>query len=132
MTRKLYEIVKEHNVTYITIAHRPALKAYHERMLSIGDGQQGFTLTDITEEERTAAQVVVDAEAERGGPDEDAALRELLKARSTPYTSIDQVRFDPPPPHFHVTFGLFVLDSLLFTSWVTLRTLGRRFGSHLL
>lgn len=40
MTRKLYQIVKEHQVTYITIAHRPALKAYHERMLSIGDGKQ--------------------------------------------------------------------------------------------
>ena len=90
MTRKLYQIVREHNVTYITIAHRPALKAYHERILEIGDGKQGFTLTDITPEERAAAQAVVDAEAERGGDDEDVELRKLLRERSRPYAAVDQ------------------------------------------
>jgi hypothetical protein len=34
-------------VTYITIAHRPTLRAYHDRLLAIGDGKHGFTLTDI-------------------------------------------------------------------------------------
>jgi ABC-type uncharacterized transport system fused permease/ATPase subunit len=40
MERRLYWICNEFDITYITIAHRPALRAYHSKMLSIGDGAQ--------------------------------------------------------------------------------------------
>ena len=63
-----------------------ALKAFHDRILAIGDGKQGFTITEISAEERSAAKEVVDAEAEAaGGADEDAELRSLLQKRSKPY-----------------------------------------------
>ena len=52
MERRLYRICNEANVTYITIAHRPALRAYHDNMLAIGDGRQGFSLSKV---DRTAA-----------------------------------------------------------------------------
>ena len=31
MERRLYRICKEQKITYITIAHRPALKSYHDQ-----------------------------------------------------------------------------------------------------
>ena len=34
-------------MTYITISHRPTLKAFHDRILTIGDGKAGFTLVPI-------------------------------------------------------------------------------------
>ena len=34
-------------VTYITISHRPTLKAFHNQILTIGDGKQGYTLEPI-------------------------------------------------------------------------------------
>eukprot|EP01051_Picozoa_sp_SAG22_P002810 SAG22_NODE_129_length_18679_cov_40.656028_9_plen_114_part_00 len=47
MERKMYQICLEHGITYVTISHRPALQAYHDQMLAIGDGKCGFTLTEI-------------------------------------------------------------------------------------
>jgi ABC-type uncharacterized transport system fused permease/ATPase subunit len=47
MERRLYQICLENNITFVTISHRPALQAYHDQMLAIGDGKCGFTLTDI-------------------------------------------------------------------------------------
>ena len=38
----------EQGTTYISIAHRPALRAFHDRMLAIGDGKLGWTLTELT------------------------------------------------------------------------------------
>lgn len=71
-----------------------ALKAFHDRILAIGDGKQGFTITDISAEERSAAKKVVDAEAEAaGGADEDAELRSLLQKRSKPYQDRQDDRF---------------------------------------
>jgi ABC-type uncharacterized transport system fused permease/ATPase subunit len=51
MERRLYNICKKGKVTYITIAHRPALRVWHRRMLAIGDGKQGWSLTDIDQQE---------------------------------------------------------------------------------
>ena len=71
-----------------------ALKAFHDRILAIGDGKQGFTITEISAEERSAAKEVVDAEAEAaGGADEDAELRSLLQKRSKPYRERQDDRF---------------------------------------
>ena len=47
MEYQLYEICKELKVTYITISHRPTLKAFHNQILTIGDGKQGYTLEAI-------------------------------------------------------------------------------------
>jgi hypothetical protein len=44
MEHRLYRHLLEHKISYITIAHRPALRAYHDRILSIGDGKQGSLL----------------------------------------------------------------------------------------
>ena len=35
------------NITYITISHRPVLKAYHQRILTIGVGEQGYVIEEI-------------------------------------------------------------------------------------
>ena len=37
MERRLYQLLKDEGVTYITISHRPVLKAYHDQLLTIGD-----------------------------------------------------------------------------------------------
>ena len=92
----------------------PALKAYHDRVLSIGDvngppnpacayllgflpilwradgswpngqGKQGFTLEDIPSAERVAAQTAIAASA-RAAEGADAKLRQLMKERSAKY-----------------------------------------------
>ena len=53
MERRLYNICqrKENPVTYITIAHRPALRVWHKKMLAIGDGQQGWKVHPIDTKE---------------------------------------------------------------------------------
>lgn len=48
MERRLYDVCKRNNITYITISHRPVLRAFHDRILTIGLGDQGYTLEDIT------------------------------------------------------------------------------------
>jgi len=74
MEQRLYRIVLELKVTYITIAHRPTLRAYHNRMLAIGDGQHGFTLTDIDRSEM-AAKVMAMAKASLVSDDEEKSIR---------------------------------------------------------
>eukprot|EP01052_Picozoa_sp_SAG31_P021293 SAG31_NODE_1639_length_7669_cov_13.434082_6_plen_143_part_00 len=51
MEQRLYHLCQKDEITYITIAHRPALQAYHDKMLAIGDGEQGFTITPIANSE---------------------------------------------------------------------------------
>ena len=88
MTRRLYRICQDQRCAYITIAHRPALKAYHDRVLSIGDGKQGFTLEPIPAAERAAAMSAVDQSAE-AADGADAVLRAQLEARSAKYAGAD-------------------------------------------
>ena len=51
MEKMLYDICKSMDVTYITISHRPVLKAYHNQLLTIGVDKvahpRGFTLEEI-------------------------------------------------------------------------------------
>lgn len=47
MERTLYDICRNMGITYITISHRPVLRAYHERILTIGLGAQGYTIEEI-------------------------------------------------------------------------------------
>eukprot|EP01064_Diplonema_japonicum_P037825 TRINITY_DN898_c3_g1_i2.p1 TRINITY_DN898_c3_g1~~TRINITY_DN898_c3_g1_i2.p1 ORF type:complete len:1188 (+),score=383.74 TRINITY_DN898_c3_g1_i2:66-3629(+) len=48
MEKKLYMICKMHNITYITISHRPVLKAFHKRMLEIGLGDGKYEFSDLS------------------------------------------------------------------------------------
>ena len=48
MEQRLFGMCNEHGISYITISHRPALIAYHDKMLTIGDGKAGFTLQTLT------------------------------------------------------------------------------------
>ena len=47
MEIRLYQICQDLGITYITISHRPALQAFHDRMLAIGDGKRGWKITTI-------------------------------------------------------------------------------------
>ena len=47
MERKLYAICADLGITYITISHRPVLQTYHDTMLTIGQGDNGYTLVDL-------------------------------------------------------------------------------------
>eukprot|EP00040_Diaphanoeca_grandis_P021946 m.117418 g.117418 ORF g.117418 m.117418 type:complete len:1285 (-) comp28579_c0_seq1:26-3880(-) len=47
MERTLYRVCKEMNITYITISHRPVLRAFHDRLLTIGLGEHGYEMEDI-------------------------------------------------------------------------------------
>lgn len=84
MERTLYEICALYEITYVTISHRPALQAYHDQMLAIGDGKCGFTLTDIDRQvhaKRTfamAAASVIDKPTEQ-------SIAKHLEERSEPY-----------------------------------------------
>ena len=63
-------------------------KAYHDRLLSIGDGRQGFTLEAIPKDVKLAAQEVIAASA-KAADGADALLRAQLKKRSAKYAGDD-------------------------------------------
>ena len=49
MERRLYEkVLRDSKTAYITISHRPALKAYHNQMLTIGLGEGKYLLQNIS------------------------------------------------------------------------------------
>eukprot|EP00037_Helgoeca_nana_P013920 m.128958 g.128958 ORF g.128958 m.128958 type:complete len:749 (+) comp22301_c0_seq23:1622-3868(+) len=50
MENLLYTRCKEMGITVITISHRPALEAFHQRTLTIGIGKGGYTIEAISEE----------------------------------------------------------------------------------
>ena len=43
MEQRLFGICNELKLSYITISHRPALVEFHDQMITIGEGQAGFT-----------------------------------------------------------------------------------------
>ena len=48
MEAALYDECKKASITYITICHRPALKAYHTHNLNLtGDGKGGWEYIDV-------------------------------------------------------------------------------------
>ena len=66
-------------------AHRPALRAYHDSMLSIGDGQQGFKLEVIEKDEEMIAKTLSMAKASLIAPEEERSMEEHMRARSERY-----------------------------------------------
>lgn len=73
-------------MTYITIAHRPALKSYHGQLLSIGDGKQGFTLEPIERDEELIAQTLRNAKASVVSREEEQSMRDFKNSRSVTYS----------------------------------------------
>ena len=84
MERRLYRICQENSITYITIAHRPVLRAYHDVSLSIGDGKQGWKVEAIN---RTAvnAKALEMAKASLVSKADEESQKEMLGRRSAPY-----------------------------------------------
>ena len=109
MERRLYRIVNELNVTYITIAHRPTLRAYHTRMLAIGDGKHGFTLTEI-DTSLMASKVLAMANASKVSDEEEASIRAHKAARDAPFTELNEVKPLPSRPTLSRAWRLWVLS----------------------
>ena len=97
MERRLYRICNEANVTYITIAHRPALRAYHDNMLAIGDGRQGFSLSKV---DRTAASKRTLEMARRSvvSDDVEQSIKRHTEARSERFKAARVIKPMPDKP----------------------------------
>merc|ERR1719498_1284710 len=52
MERRFYTFCAERNITCITISHRPALQFFHDRMLAIGIGNQGYRIENVVKTEQ--------------------------------------------------------------------------------
>jgi ABC-type uncharacterized transport system fused permease/ATPase subunit len=90
MERRLYRICAEHKITYITIAHRPALRAYHDIMLSIGDGKQGFSLSSVNRTE-AAKRTLAMARAAVMAEGVEESIKAFEEARSAPYSDMRSI-----------------------------------------
>jgi ABC-type uncharacterized transport system fused permease/ATPase subunit len=100
MEQRLFRICNELEMSYITISHRPALIAYHDQILTIGDGQAGFTLRQLgTKRERQerlkqqqaqqgARGAAVDQGAALGDAEQSIKLHQ--EKRSEPYAALQQ------------------------------------------
>ena len=94
MERQLYALCKERGITFITIAHRPVLRAYHDVSLAIGDGKLGWTLDTIDKSgmqekaKMMAAKSVVAADVEE-------SIKQFAAQRSSPYASKKAVKEMP-------------------------------------
>jgi ABC-type uncharacterized transport system fused permease/ATPase subunit len=79
MERMLYDICRSMNITYITISHRPVLKAYHQRILTIGVGEQGYTIEEIDHATLDASETNFSNAALKA-----KSLKQLETAKATP------------------------------------------------
>jgi ABC-type uncharacterized transport system fused permease/ATPase subunit len=109
MEQRLYRIVIREKITYITIAHRPTLRAYHNRMLAIGDGKHGFTLTDI-DRSQMAAKVLAMANASLVPDEVEAAIRAHKAKRDEPFSELKEVKPLPDNPVLQRAWRLWVLS----------------------
>ena len=108
MEQRLYRIVTDLNVTYVTIAHRPTLRAYHDRMLAIGDGNNGYTLTHI---DRTLIRkkVLAMAQASVISDEEEKSIRAHKAKRDAPYALLKQVKELPKRSTLRRSWRLWIL-----------------------
>eukprot|EP01052_Picozoa_sp_SAG31_P016798 SAG31_NODE_1126_length_9767_cov_5.580058_7_plen_526_part_00 len=88
METTLYDIVEELNITYITISHRLTLRERHDQVLAIGDGKQGFTLSQTPRAPR-AQRSADDTPRTRASKDtSEHTMRQYAAARSSPYVGM--------------------------------------------
>ena len=80
MEQRLFSMCNELGISYITISHRPALIAYHDKMVTIGDGKAGFTL-------QTLKRNVLATSAPSSKPDESSeqSIKKHQEERSRRY-----------------------------------------------
>ena len=120
MEQRLYRIVAEKKITYITIAHRPTLRAYHDRILAIGDGELGFTMEEI-DKAQMAAKVSAMAKASKVSDDEEARIRAFKAERDKPFSTLQKVKELPDKSTLSRAWRLWVLSK---PNQATLKILG--------
>ena len=97
MEQRLFGICNELRLSYITISHRPALVEFHDQMITIGEGQAGFT----------HKQLKRNRVASRAGPGErlrdlpaEVSIKRHMEQRSEPYMHLSLLekteRAEPP------------------------------------
>jgi hypothetical protein len=84
-----YDVVDRLGISFVTISHRVTLREFHDQCLAIGDGKQGFTLTQIDRQEAAESPTTAAARTALGQPS-DADMRTYSAARSAKYTNIRQ------------------------------------------
>ena len=94
MERRLYRICADNKITYITIAHRPVLRAYHDISLAIGDGKQGWKLEEIDRTAATARALEM-AKASIVSTVDEASMEAFQKERSAPYVELQEKKALP-------------------------------------
>lgn len=91
MEHRLYEVCNELGITYITISHRPVLKAFHKKLLTIGEGDCGYSLVPINHE-----SLNVSVQLDRQGlasTGDGMAEGELQRIAAMPQSTGSLVRF---------------------------------------
>lgn len=86
----MYRICRNYKITYITISHRPALMAFHERILTIGDGKCGFTLNDVDHSRIPQKEMALAMSSVKAAVDQNAEkkIADCLKERSEKYSHL--------------------------------------------
>lgn len=82
MERRLYDMVDRLNISFVTISHRPTLREFHDQVLAIGDGKQGFTLEKIPKSAAASPATVAARSAQQPS---DAEIRAFSQSRSSKY-----------------------------------------------
>ena len=95
MEQRLYSYCNSHSISYITIAHRPALQAYHRRMLSIGVGEGGFTLSDI-DQGQMSEQVRAMAKVDEIPKNVEQSIKAHADTRSKDYRDLLSTELQKP------------------------------------
>jgi len=86
MELRLFRICKDLKISYITISHRPALRQFHDRILAIGDGKCGFSITDVPAAEREQKSQLKDSGfAPQVSAGTEDKILQLLERRSAQY-----------------------------------------------
>eukprot|EP00943_MAST-04B_sp_MAST-4B-sp1_P009537 g9537.t1 len=84
MEIRLYKICQNYGITYITISHRPALQAFHDRMLAIGDGKRGWKITKI-DRDRHLTEFKNNLRLKAVSSDAELSIKQFLDDRSKEY-----------------------------------------------
>ena len=82
MERRLYDVVDRLKISFVTISHRPTLREFHDQVLAIGDGKQGFTLETIPKSAAASPTTVAARSAQQPS---DAEIRAFSQSRSSKY-----------------------------------------------
>ena len=88
---------------------RPTLRAYHTRMLAIGDGKHGFTLSDI-DTSLMASKVLAMAKASMVSDEEEASIRAHKASRDEPFSELKAVKELPQRSTLSRAWRLWVLS----------------------